>query len=1068
MHFMPRRLPRFIDLLASLAGRLFTRRPRKRRQLAKRPIRCWFERLEAREVFNVTYGGGALIPHVEAQAVFLGSQWTGSATLESEAAAIDNMLAYTVQSPYMDLLTDAGYNVGQGTAVTGARISVGITGTITDANIRSLLQQAINLKLVQPPTLNRLYLVYTPSGVAVNDNGATSQTTFLGYHGAFAGSDASGVPFDIHYVVVPHPGAPNPVSTSQGFTGSAEVQTLTLGGGTADGTLTPKFNGVFATTPIIRANEIQQLTVTTPANSSITLGFNSVPAPTPITPTNDFQLLTVGGTDGGTVTLSYSGVAGSAATKLTKTSGSSPTVQQVLDHLNSIPALNGNVSVTGNTGGPFTITFDGSLAGNASLLTATTAASATATINPLATVANVQASLDSIPTLTGNTQVTGSVGGPFAITFGGALADTDVSAITAITTSGGATAAITQKTNPITGTTNGNLPTAAQVLASLNAIAALNGNVSVTGSAGGPFTITIKNLGNAPSIDVVSGATGGLTASITTNTDGISGLTSDIDEMTAVTSHEMAEAVTDPNVNYKTLGWYDLANNVEIGDLTGSVADVPNQHVRLGPSGFYVQNLFTKTDNILAPDTTSIAFNAALADVQVTQISATQALVSWSSVDHGATGYRVYLVNGSAQTLLSRVPRTATSTVVTLPALSQGTLKVEAYNAVHATDLVTVPFSLDLPTVQKPVITSVKSLSPTSAQVNWTSTVPSGSQQALTLGGAGGGSFTLAYNGSAATAPLTRTDEVQTLTVGGADGGTIQLSYKGETGTTTTQLRFQAGVSPTAADVLNHLRSIAELSTDGVVQVTGPSGGPFTITFTGGLSGMNVDQLGVSVSSGATASVTTVIDGSAPTAIDVQNALVAAAPTLNGHLAVTGNAGGPYFLTVTNSSGVVLVNVNSVSGGVTAAVNGDIGAAGFRIFTLSGTTKTLVATLPGSATTATINGLPANKLVSFMVEAFRGSTRVDSAAKSVQPAPLSKPVVTLTHLSATSVRLNWALVAGAKGYRVFRLTSTGKRVLVSSLGASATSIKIGGFPTGTKFIVQAYNGSQLADSNVVS
>src|SRR3954449_8099603 len=101
MHFMPRRLPRFIDLLASLAGRLFTRRPRKRRPLRKRPIRCWFERLEAREVFNVTYSGGALIPHVEAQAVFLGSQWQTNSTLAAESKTIDNYLSYAVQSPFM-------------------------------------------------------------------------------------------------------------------------------------------------------------------------------------------------------------------------------------------------------------------------------------------------------------------------------------------------------------------------------------------------------------------------------------------------------------------------------------------------------------------------------------------------------------------------------------------------------------------------------------------------------------------------------------------------------------------------------------------------------------------------------------------------------------------------------------------------------------------------------------------------------------------------------------------------------------------------------------------------------
>jgi len=54
-----------------------------------------------------------------------------------------------------------------------------------------------------------------------------------------------------------------------------------------------------------------------------------------------------------------------------------------------------------------------------------------------------------------------------------------------------------------------------------------------------------------------------------------------INDITAVTSHEMAEAVTDPNVNYKALGWYDDTFNhgqgAEIGDISqNSLATVKN------------------------------------------------------------------------------------------------------------------------------------------------------------------------------------------------------------------------------------------------------------------------------------------------------------------------------------------------------------------------------------------------------------------------------------------------------------------------------------------------------------
>jgi hypothetical protein len=47
---------------------------------------------------------------------------------------------------------------------------------------------------------------------------------------------------------------------------------------------------------------------------------------------------------------------------------------------------------------------------------------------------------------------------------------------------------------------------------------------------------------------------------------GIPGLSA-VNDMTMVTSHELAEGVTDPNVNYKTLGWYDDAQGGEVGDL---------------------------------------------------------------------------------------------------------------------------------------------------------------------------------------------------------------------------------------------------------------------------------------------------------------------------------------------------------------------------------------------------------------------------------------------------------------------------------------------------------------------
>jgi hypothetical protein len=721
---MRNRFHQFVALLANLADRVLSRRAniasQRKRPRAKRPVRCWLERLEAREVFNATYHGGALIPHVEAQPVFLGSTWTSNATLVTEAAAVDNFVSYLVQSPYMDLMTDAGYNVGQGTATTGARVAATLAATVTDAGIRTTLQQAINLSLVSQPTVNRLYLIYIPSGVTVNNNGATSITTFLGYHGAFAGTDKSSVPFDIHYAVIPHPGTPNPTSASQGFLGLSEVQTLTLDGN-AGGTLTPALGGVSATTGITRTDEVQTLTLGGTASGVVTLAYDGISAPAPLVPKTEVQQLTLGGTDGGIVRLSYNGVIGSEATKLTFQAGVSPTAADVLAHLNSLSALNGNVQVTGAAGGPFTITFGGTLAGaNASQIGASatdgTTTSATTQTEGSISADEIKASLNSIPALDGNVRVSGNSGGPFAISFVGALSGQTVKTITTATTAG--------TTATIAVSTTASLPTAAQVQASLNTITSLAGNVTVTGSPGGPFTITVKNAGNIALLDV-SHVTGGLTASITAGTDG--GATADLDQLMAVTSHELAEAVTDPDVNYKSIGWFDDVNSVEIGDITGASTNT----TRLGTSGFLTQDLFNQSHVIQAPDATSTAFQTvivngtpttALQNVAATPLSLTRAQISWTPVT-GAVGYRVFLVNGSQTTLLARAPGTASSLVISnLPSLVTLSLRVEAYNAAHVTDPTVVSLTMPLPDLVAPTITSAikNPVAPqTSAIITW-------------------------------------------------------------------------------------------------------------------------------------------------------------------------------------------------------------------------------------------------------------------------------------------------------------------------------------------------------------
>jgi hypothetical protein len=72
-----------------------------------------------------------------------------------------------------------------------------------------------------------------------------------------------------------------------------------------------------------------------------------------------------------------------------------------------------------------------------------------------------------------------------------------------------------------------------------------------------------------------------------------------LDQLTAVASHEVAEGVTDPDVNYGRTGWYDPRRG-EIGDIT---ENDPNALVR--SDGYLVQEVAGRNDQLLALPTTT-------------------------------------------------------------------------------------------------------------------------------------------------------------------------------------------------------------------------------------------------------------------------------------------------------------------------------------------------------------------------------------------------------------------------------------------------------------------------------
>src|SRR4051794_14633270 len=91
------------------------------RRTSRRPH---WEIMEDRCVPTVTYHGGYLLPHVEAQSIFYGNLWNNS-RYAGQRQTLDNFIKYAVKSTFMDGLTRAGYGVGEGSARPGVVIPAG-------------------------------------------------------------------------------------------------------------------------------------------------------------------------------------------------------------------------------------------------------------------------------------------------------------------------------------------------------------------------------------------------------------------------------------------------------------------------------------------------------------------------------------------------------------------------------------------------------------------------------------------------------------------------------------------------------------------------------------------------------------------------------------------------------------------------------------------------------------------------------------------------------------------------------------------------------------------------------
>jgi hypothetical protein len=198
------------DLLKSL-GKRIRAHSKKQRKIAA-GSRLEIEELEGRQLLTVTFHGGALLPHVEVQALFYGPDWATPA-YAPQKAYLDDFLRNVVHSSYMDMLSKAGYGVGPGSFVPGY-IETALLPSAwpplplnMDSQLQTLLQTEIHNSNLEQPDSNRLYVIFVQPNLVIGTNIFHDSTdAFLGYHGAFAGTNAQHQPADIRYAVVTYPG----------------------------------------------------------------------------------------------------------------------------------------------------------------------------------------------------------------------------------------------------------------------------------------------------------------------------------------------------------------------------------------------------------------------------------------------------------------------------------------------------------------------------------------------------------------------------------------------------------------------------------------------------------------------------------------------------------------------------------------------------------------------------------------------------------------------------------------------------------------------------------------------
>src|SRR6266851_1219845 len=147
-----------------------------------------------------TYRGGPLLSAVEVVTAFWGADWL--ATEKPLLTQLNDFFLYALNSPLIDQLGEYSVPdkpIGHGSLGGTAVITDQEPGSsVSDAQIRSLIQAEMAKSNLPRANTNSLYFVFLPPGVDVDLGGQRSCSAFCGYHDSIGGT--------VYYAVVPYPG----------------------------------------------------------------------------------------------------------------------------------------------------------------------------------------------------------------------------------------------------------------------------------------------------------------------------------------------------------------------------------------------------------------------------------------------------------------------------------------------------------------------------------------------------------------------------------------------------------------------------------------------------------------------------------------------------------------------------------------------------------------------------------------------------------------------------------------------------------------------------------------------